>query len=352
MQPHRANDGYSKSGDERGGKRGGAAAVKLSRAQRKTLRAMAARGGEVNSWTGQRGIILVSLPPLVRAGLVERVDPCDNCDANARGRSVSELLPCARPLDGQDDGARCHDRHRLTAAGRDVAAQLERDAGPVPAPAPPTLSRAQHTTLVTIINRGGEINGWPAQPLIYRHSLPVLVRLGLLERVDPCAACHAAWTDDDAPDVPCQRPLTNQEGGGECYHRHRITRAGLVAAGTRAARALIAQLDQGDGQDGQDGGGVQLPAATAFTQGQRVTVDIHGTGDTFPGTVRHIATHHPTATDGGTDGGRSHVFVVETADGRTLRCAAWQLTAATPSPAPAGAGDTRRDAGRATIPPA
>lgn len=45
--------------------------VKISPAQEKTLRTIAANGGEMDGYAGQKGFSVNSLPPLVRAGLIE-----------------------------------------------------------------------------------------------------------------------------------------------------------------------------------------------------------------------------------------------------------------------------------------
>lgn len=271
----------------------------------------------------------------MRAGLVERVEDCASCtrrsDPDQPGRP-----PCERPLVGQKGGEACYNRHRLTDAGRTAADQLERDATREP-PAP-KLSRAQQTTLGIVVHRGGEINGFADQPGINCNSLLVLVRLGLLERVEQCRPCHSRYNDNGGPAAPCARPLEGQPGGNECYRRHRVTRAGLAAVGTRAALNLLAQLDHADAAPAPE---PHQPDTPAFTRDQRVTVDLHGNGDAVPGTVLEVARARADA---------GWMFYVGAA-ARILRCAAWQLTANTPPSAPTAASPAPGTAAAGTASP-
>ncbi len=94
------------------------AASKLSPAQIKTLTTIAANGGEMNTYAGQRGFYTHSIKPLARLGLVERVEGCEPCAANDDW--ANEV--CARPLAGQGGGGRCYGRIRITTEGRAAVA--------------------------------------------------------------------------------------------------------------------------------------------------------------------------------------------------------------------------------------
>lgn len=91
------------------------------------------------------------------------------------------------------------------------------------------LSQAQATTLHTMLANGGEMNGYAGQRGFYCNSIPVLVRRGLVERLDMCEACSNRPAAGVA--VTCQRPLAAQKGGGSCYNRVRVTNSGRDAAG-------------------------------------------------------------------------------------------------------------------------
>lgn len=91
----------------------------MSEAQGKTLRTMIARGGEMNGYAGQPGFYCNSVNPLIRMGLLERVDMCEGCRANNRRDFATDpTVPCERPLTGQKGGQSCYRRVRVTETGR------------------------------------------------------------------------------------------------------------------------------------------------------------------------------------------------------------------------------------------
>ena len=89
----------------------------LSEAQATTLRTIAANGGAMNGYAGQRSFYCNSLVPLVRAGLLEWVATCAGC--------TSDSAPCLNPL--PPGGTRgCYHRVRITAAGRLILTEVQR----------------------------------------------------------------------------------------------------------------------------------------------------------------------------------------------------------------------------------
>lgn len=85
------------------------------------------------------------------------------------------------------------------------------------------LTKAQATTLRTIVANGGEMNGYAGQPGFYCNSKTPLKRLGLVESIE-CDGCREhGWHASK-----CQRPLPGR-GGNACYDRMRITEAGQQA---------------------------------------------------------------------------------------------------------------------------
>ncbi len=86
--------------------------MKLSKAQEKSLRFLAARGGWAAGYAGQKGFSVVSIPALLRLGLVERMPPC------VKGECLTE--------EWMESGwTSCRDHYdavRLTDAGRRAVA--------------------------------------------------------------------------------------------------------------------------------------------------------------------------------------------------------------------------------------
>ncbi|MDD4868196.1 MAG: hypothetical protein PHQ28_14075, partial [Mycobacterium sp.] len=60
---------------------------------------MIAKGGEMNTFAGQRGFYCHSVKPLIRMGLIERVPECAACAGIADDRSIFDAdHVCIRPL--------------------------------------------------------------------------------------------------------------------------------------------------------------------------------------------------------------------------------------------------------------
>lgn len=85
--------------------------MKLTNAQTKTLRTIAANGGEMNGWAGQKGFYCLSLAPLVRMGLLEDIGTCDCYRHEACNIEHTTL-------EGQREGHLAYGRVKLTEAAR------------------------------------------------------------------------------------------------------------------------------------------------------------------------------------------------------------------------------------------
>ncbi|WP_144121116.1 hypothetical protein [Catellatospora sichuanensis] len=90
--------------------------MKLSTAQIKTLTAVAANGGVMNGYAGQKGFYCNSTPALVRMGLLQKVDNCAGCDAHGYWAEK-----CEAPIKGKGGNA-CYYRVQITEAGRTAIA--------------------------------------------------------------------------------------------------------------------------------------------------------------------------------------------------------------------------------------
>jgi len=83
----------------------------------KTLRTIAANGGEMNSFAGQPGFnVGAAWDKLLRDGFLAKIPSCPTC--KTRNQGDGHDLPCERPLIGQKGGHLCYIRVTLTDAGR------------------------------------------------------------------------------------------------------------------------------------------------------------------------------------------------------------------------------------------
>lgn len=86
------------------------AVPELSAAQRKTLATIISKGGEMNGYSGQRGIDVRSLPVLVTKKLLDYIGTCECWETDGDS-------PCTLGH-GEVDTAFCYQRVRVNAAGR------------------------------------------------------------------------------------------------------------------------------------------------------------------------------------------------------------------------------------------
>lgn len=91
------------------------------------------------------------------------------------------------------------------------------------------LSKAQITTLGTIIKWDGEMNTFAGQKGFYCLSIDALEKKGMIEKLGHCA-CY--WPESETVPTPCDREhtvLVGQKGGEQFYGRVRVTPAGRAA---------------------------------------------------------------------------------------------------------------------------
>jgi hypothetical protein len=81
----------------------------------RVLKLIAANGGEMNGWAGQRGFSINAAEKLQRDGYLEMLRACKPCQTRW---DEEHNIPCERPLVGQKAGNECYARRRLTEAGR------------------------------------------------------------------------------------------------------------------------------------------------------------------------------------------------------------------------------------------
>jgi hypothetical protein len=95
--------------------------AKLTKAGISTLRVVAAAGGTLNGWAGQKGFYTLSVDKLIRDGYLSDVPDCDNCAAYRRGETPTRN--CEAPLTFQgNDRESCYNRVRITDTGREAIA--------------------------------------------------------------------------------------------------------------------------------------------------------------------------------------------------------------------------------------